>query len=50
MQNRIIKQLLNMIDYLMLDNERLKQKLIRFEKRQNAKFGGTQELRNFRKF
>lgn len=38
-----------MIDYLMADNARLKQKIYTYEKRKNVRFGGTQELREFRK-
>jgi len=43
-KNKIIKQLLDMIEYLIVDNNRLRQKMERIEHRQGLRFGGTQEL------
>jgi len=43
-KKKIIKQLLDMIEYLIADNNRLRQKIERIEHRQGLRFGGTQEL------
>ena len=43
-KKKIIKQLLDMIEYLIADNNRLRQKMERIEHRQGLRFGGTQEL------
>jgi len=43
-KKKIIKQLLDMIEYLIVDNKRLRQKMEKIEHRQGLIFGGTQEL------
>jgi len=43
-KKKIIKQLLDMIEYLIADNKRLRQKMEKIEHRQGLRFGGTQEL------
>jgi len=43
-KKKIIKQLLDMVEYLIADNNRLRQKLHKFEHRQGLRFGGTHEL------
>ena len=43
-KKKIIKQLLDMIEYLIADNKRLRQKMERIEHRQSLRFGRTQEL------
>jgi hypothetical protein len=43
-KNKIIKQLLDKVGYLIADNNRLRQKLQKIEHRQGLRFGGTQEL------
>tara|TARA_R110002020_G_scaffold319682_2_gene535602 strand:+ start:748 stop:915 length:168 start_codon:yes stop_codon:yes gene_type:complete len=42
---KLIKQLLDMIEYLMLENNRLRKKIDRFKHRQGLRFGGTQQLK-----
>ena len=39
-----LRNLLDMIEYLIADNNRLRQKMERIEHRQGLRFGGTQEL------
>ena len=43
-KKKIIKQLLDMIEYLIADNDRLRQKMEKIKHRQGLRFGGTQEL------
>jgi len=43
-KKKIIKQLLDMIEYLIADNNRLRKKMEKIEHRQGLRFGGTQEL------
>ena len=48
-KKKIIKQLLDMVEYLIADNNRLRQKMQKIEQRQGLRFGGTQELSKIRK-
>jgi hypothetical protein len=41
---KIIKQQLDMIEYLIADNKRLRNKLDKIHHRQGLQFGGTQQL------
>jgi cell shape-determining protein MreC len=41
---KIIKQQLNMIEYLIADNKRLRNKLDKIQHRQGLQFGGSQLL------
>ena len=48
-KKKIIKQLLDMIEYLIADNDRLRQKMEKIKHRQGLRFGGTQELTKIQK-
>jgi|TARA_R110000796_G_scaffold23663_1_gene67719 hypothetical protein len=48
-KKKIIKQLLDMIEYLIADNNRLRQKMQKIEQRQGLRFGGAQELSQIKK-
>ena len=48
-KKKIIKQLLDMIEYLIADNNRLRQRMEKIEHRQGLRFGGTQELTKIQK-
>ena len=43
-KKKIIKQLLDTIEYLIADNKRLRRKMEKIEHRRGLRFGGTQEL------
>tara|TARA_R110001592_G_scaffold357978_1_gene661957 strand:+ start:322 stop:531 length:210 start_codon:yes stop_codon:yes gene_type:complete len=48
-KKKIIKQLLDMVEYLIADNSRLRQKMERIEHRQGLRFGGTQDSSKIQK-
>jgi len=48
-KKKIIKQLLDMVRYLIVDTNRLRQKLQKIEYRQGLRFGGTHKLNKSKK-
>jgi len=46
---KIVKQLLDMIEYLIADNKKLRAQLSKHEHRQGLRFGGTQQLSKIQK-